>query len=336
MPPTFELQGHRGARGLKPENTLPSFEVALDLGVTSIETDVHLTRDGVPVLYHDERISARLCRLRRGQPAPDPATEPLVSSLRLAELGCYRANRNPDRRRFPDQTGTVTRLAHSFTQRGCDPYSPPTLANLFALADLYWGHGDFFGKEEAQCRRAGRVIFDLELKRVPSRPEIIGDDFALWADKFLEWAQVPYRPKMIDRDDFERMGRGLLEWRVIEAARSSGKDRRTRVRSFDHRALRVLKSLDPELPTAVLIAETAPVDPVALAKSAGADTYCPDYRFLDAAQVRACHAGGVRVLPWTVNDEADWLRLIDMGVDGITTDHPDRLAELLRSRGIEY
>ena len=45
---TFELQGHRGARGLKPENTLPSFEVALDCGVTSLETDVHLTRDGVP------------------------------------------------------------------------------------------------------------------------------------------------------------------------------------------------------------------------------------------------------------------------------------------------
>src|SRR5947208_187845 len=79
-----------------------------------------------------------------------------------------------------------------------------------------------------------------------------------------------------------------------------------------------------------------PPTPAGLAKSAGADTYCPDYRFLDAAQVRACHAAGVRVLPWTVNDEADWLRLLDWGVDGITTDYPDRLAEVLRRRGIAF
>src|SRR6516225_5782720 len=48
----FELQGHRGARGLKSENTLPAFEVAFDLLVSSIETDVHLTADSVPVLFH--------------------------------------------------------------------------------------------------------------------------------------------------------------------------------------------------------------------------------------------------------------------------------------------
>src|SRR5271166_5116502 len=62
MSRSFVLQGHRGARGLKPENTLPSFEVALDLGVSSIETDVHLTRDGVPILCHDPEVSGRLCR----------------------------------------------------------------------------------------------------------------------------------------------------------------------------------------------------------------------------------------------------------------------------------
>src|SRR5262249_10549099 len=51
--PKFDLQGHRGARGLKPENTLPSFEAAIDAGATTIETDLHRTRDGVPVLVHD-------------------------------------------------------------------------------------------------------------------------------------------------------------------------------------------------------------------------------------------------------------------------------------------
>src|ERR1043166_3498370 len=73
MPARFDLQGHRGARGLKPENTLPSFEVAFDSGVSTVETDVHLTRDGVPVLFHDGTVSERLCRLVPGSAAPDPA-----------------------------------------------------------------------------------------------------------------------------------------------------------------------------------------------------------------------------------------------------------------------
>jgi glycerophosphoryl diester phosphodiesterase len=297
--PTFELQGHRGARGLKPENTLPSFEVALDIGVTSIETDVHLTRDGVPVIFHDATISPRLCRLRPGQASPDPATLPLVSSLTLAELRGYLADCNPDCQRFPTQDRTVTRMAELFArQHAMDPYTPLTLEELLRFATSHPKHGE-------------RVIFDLELKRVPYHPQVIGDDFD---------GEAP----------------GLLEQRVVDLVWKAGVQERTRVRSFDHRSVRAVRRHEAEMTTAVLIAETAPIDPASLAKSAGADTYCPDYRFLDAAQVRACHASGVRVLPWTVNDEADWLRLIDWGVDGITTDFPDRLAAVLRSRGIDF
>src|SRR5438552_6993693 len=100
---SFDLQGHRGARGLKPENTLPSFEVALDLGVTSIETDVHLTRDGLPLLIHDAAIHSGLCRLLPGSTAPDPVSRPLVRTLTVAELRGYRADQNPDVERFAHQ-----------------------------------------------------------------------------------------------------------------------------------------------------------------------------------------------------------------------------------------
>jgi glycerophosphoryl diester phosphodiesterase len=49
----IEIVGHRGAAGVAPENTLPSFEAAWSAGVAWVETDVRLTRDGVPVLLHD-------------------------------------------------------------------------------------------------------------------------------------------------------------------------------------------------------------------------------------------------------------------------------------------
>src|ERR1700676_374017 len=81
----IDLQGHRGARGLRPENTLPSFEAAFDVGVTSVETDLHLTRDNVVVLSHDPFLSDRLCRTL----SPDAVAlvpQPAVSALTLAQI----------------------------------------------------------------------------------------------------------------------------------------------------------------------------------------------------------------------------------------------------------
>jgi glycerophosphoryl diester phosphodiesterase len=50
---SVQIAGHRGAAGIAPENTLPSFEAAWAAGVAWVETDVRLTRDGVPILLHD-------------------------------------------------------------------------------------------------------------------------------------------------------------------------------------------------------------------------------------------------------------------------------------------
>jgi glycerophosphoryl diester phosphodiesterase len=67
-----------------------------------------------------------------------------------------------------------------------------------------------------------------------------------------------------------------------------------------------------------------------MVRAAGADTYCPDYRFLDESLVRRLHAAGIRVLPYTVNHPNDWSKLLSWGIDGITTDYPDQLASFLR------
>jgi glycerophosphoryl diester phosphodiesterase len=310
---TFDLQGHRGARGLKPENTLPSFEAALDAGVGSIETDLQLTADGVPVLLHDATVSERLCRTIPGRSVPDPALRPRLRSLALAELRGYRADRNPDPARFPGQDAEVTPVAALFAAaRGIDPYTPPTLEELFAFVAAYGGDlGAEAGKSVWQRERAGRLRFDLELKRVPGRPEVIGDGY-------------------------DGGGPALLEERVGQAVRRAGLVQRCSVRSFDHRCVRDVRRLEPSLETGVLVTGTAPVDPAALARAAGASVYCPDVEFLDELQVRHLQAAGVRVLPWTVNDPADWLRVLEWGVDGLTTDYPDRLAEWLRLRGVDF
>jgi glycerophosphoryl diester phosphodiesterase len=313
MAQPFELQGHRGARGRKPENTLPSFEAALDVGATSVETDLHLTRDGALVLVHDAVLSSSLYRLRERGAAPDPAHRPLVSTLTLAQLRCYRGDRNPDPARFPDQDAAATPLARWYAdQQDLDPFGPPTLADLFAFVEAYAGPpGEEAGKTAAQRTKARRFRFDLELKRVPFYPAVTGDEF-------------------------DGTHAGLLEQTLVEQVRAAGMVGRTAVRSFDHRCVRVLRQLEPRLTAGVLVAETAPVAPSQLARQADAQFYCPSFQYLDAEQVRQLHGEGIRILPWTVNEPDAWLRLLDWGVDGITTDFPDRLAELLQERLITF
>lgn len=313
MSPLFNLQGHRGARALQPENTLPSFEAALDAGVSSIETDVHLTCDGVAVLCHDPLLCDPPCSLLRPESAASSAMPPLLSRLSLTELRSYRADGNPDPSRFPDQSATVTPLATLFAkQHGLHPYGIPTLAELLQFAAAYAGElGAQAGKPPMQRQRAQSVIFDLELKRVPFHPETINDRYDGTAPR-------------------------LLEERIVETVRQAGVVSRTMVRSFDHRCIRMLRQMEPGLTGAVLLAETAPVAPAELLERADAQVYCPGYLFLDEAIVRQVHSAGARVLPWTVNQPQHWQRLLDWGVDGITTDVPHRLAHYLGERGIEF
>jgi glycerophosphoryl diester phosphodiesterase len=309
----FDLQGHRGARGLKPENTLPAFEAALDLGVTSIETDIHLTRDGVPILMHEPRLSETHCRLADDDGSFSLAEYPLISALNLVQLRCCRADRNPDARRFPGQDASVTPLAQWFAdQHDFDPYSPPALTDLFAFVDAYAGAaGAAAGKTDAQREKAARLRFDLELKRVPFYPGLINDGYT---------GEAPAR----------------LEQQIVAAVRAAKVVERTIVRSFDHRCVEFLRQIEQGLGGAVLTAYTAPVSLSDLTQSADASVYCPSFEFLDAAQVREAHATGVKVLPWTVNEPGDWDKLLAWGVDGITTDYPDRLATWLRESKIAF
>jgi glycerophosphoryl diester phosphodiesterase len=302
MQPTFDLQGHRGARGLKPENTLSSFEAALDAGVSSIETDLHLTGDDEVVLCHDPILSPAIF-------GPLDST-PAVRRLTLRELRRYRAMGNPDPARFPTQDNEPTPLAMLYAQKhGFDPWAVPTLLDLFRFAEDYAGtDGERVGKSVPQRRQASQVRFDLELKRVPFFPESIGDGF------------TGHSP-------------GLLEQQIAEIVRAAKMVERTMVRSFDHRSVLMMRRLEPGLTGAVLAAHTAFVSPDELLRRADAQVYCPDYFFLDEDQVRRVHEADGRVIPWTVNDRAHQERLLAWRVDGMTTDYPDRLALLLKERG---
>src|SRR5512134_4079397 len=87
----FDLQGHRGARGHAPENTLPGFERALAIGVDTLELDVGVTRDDVVVVHHDRRLNPDIARGPDGRWIEAPG--PLLRELRFEELQRYDVGR---------------------------------------------------------------------------------------------------------------------------------------------------------------------------------------------------------------------------------------------------
>lgn len=297
----FDLQGHRGARGLAPENTLAAFRTALGIGVTTLESDLAMTRDGVLVLAHDPRLNPDLVRGPDGAwlAAPGPA----IHSLSLAELKRYDIGRvNP-----------ASRYAESWReQKAADGERFPTLDELFALAQAS-------GKP---------VRFNLETKITPG-----------------SGAETP------DPATFAR--------ELVAALRKAGVAQRTTIQSFDWRTLVEARRLAPDIATACLtiVAETmntvlpgpAGASPwhaglraadhggslPRTVKAAGCDTWSMFWRNLTPELAAEARALGLKLVPWTVNDPKEMARLLDLGVDGIITDYPDRLRKVMADRGMK-
>jgi glycerophosphoryl diester phosphodiesterase len=159
----IDVQGHRGARGLLPENTLPAFQRALELGVDTLELDCGITKDGVVVVHHDRRLNPDVARGPDGKWVTSPS--PTIRSLTYAELQRYDVGRlrpgSEYARRFRQQTPV-------------DGTRIPKLADLFALAGN------------------SKVGFNIETKLLPTHAEETAgpEEFARALYKEIQKAKV--------------------------------------------------------------------------------------------------------------------------------------------------
>ncbi len=91
---TMHVQGHRGNRGLRPENSLPAFATAIEAGADVLELDLLVSKDGKLIIHHDYTVNQKLCTYLDGTPVSNPA---LIRSLTLSEikqLDCGRKKRS--------------------------------------------------------------------------------------------------------------------------------------------------------------------------------------------------------------------------------------------------
>ena len=233
---------HRGASGDRPENTLPAFEEAIAQGADMIETDLHLSRDGVVVIHHDAGLE------------------------RLGGTGEIR-----DR--------TASELAALDAAPGAaDSLQIPT------LLDVLEGFAE-------------RIDWNLELK--------VG-------------LEAPYDG---------------IEERVLGEVEARGLLRRVIFSCFDDGVLERVRSASREARVGVLVSPRAPQDIFGRAERVGAEAIHPHTFLINDALVAEAHARGLAVYPYTANDPAEMSGLLDAGVDGVITNFPRVLGDLLGARG---
>lgn len=158
--PAFDLQGHRGARGLFPENTLEGFRAALAIGVHTFELDVGLTADGVAVVHHDPALNPDIARGPDGAWVTPPG--PLLRDLSFAALARYDVGRlrpgSPTAARHPAQQphdgARIPRLADVLRidpavrfnlEMKTDPLHPGRTPDACVLADAVMAEVDAAG-----------------------------------------------------------------------------------------------------------------------------------------------------------------------------------------------
>jgi glycerophosphoryl diester phosphodiesterase len=293
------------------ESTLPAVAHALELGVSTIELDIQITEDGEAVVTHDRRISDRKCQDTAPVVAGDPEfpyVGKYINTLTLAQVrtldcGSLTLPEFPGQQAFPGER-------------------MPRLREVFALVHRYNAYG---------------VTLNIETKVEAGAPS-----------------------ETAPREEFVRV--------AVKEIRRARMLRQVTIQSFDWGALMRTREVEPRLPIIALtnrdFLQTGQPgaspwlggididdfggDPLAAIASFGADAFSPVHGFpqngkvtdpgyepyVTADMVAAAHARGIRVVPWTVDDEATMHKLIDDGVDGLITDYPDRLRSVMAGRGL--
>ena len=294
----FDVQGHRGARGLAPENTLAAFRAALAAGVDTVESDMAVTRDGVIVMAHDSHLNPQIVRQADGRWI-DPPGAP-IRSLTLAQLRTYDVGRlRPEgdyARQWP-------------RQQPADGERIPTLSELIELV-------------KAQPRR---VALNLETKITPTSGEDVVAP-AEFARRVVDAVRAAGLQSSVTIQSFD--------WRTLLEVRRLAPEIATACLTIEtERSSTVRPGPDGASPwhAGLKAADHAGSVP-RLVAAAGCSTWSMFWRDLTEPRVREARALGLKVLPWTVNETADMSRLIGWGVDGLITDYPDRLIELRRAR----
>ncbi len=296
----LDIQGHRGARGLAPENTLPAFAKALALGVSTLELDCAITRDGVVVVAHDPALNPDITRGPDGKWLQQ--TGPAIRSLTFQELQRYDVGRlNPSNayaKRWPEQ-------------KPVDGTRIPRLADVIALV-----------------KKSGNetIRFNIETKISPLEPtQTTGpEDFVRKLISAVRSAGMA-----------ERTAIQSFDWRTLQIVQKEAPEIPTVYLTVEKGFMDSIQADQTSSPwTAGFHVSRYGGSIPRMVKAAGGAVWSPYYAETTREQVKEAQSLGLKVVVWTVNGPADMRRMIEWGVDGIISDRPDLLRQVAGEKGV--
>ncbi len=298
----IDLQGHRGARGLLPENTLAAFERAIQLGVTTLELDVVATKDDVLVISHNSALNPDITRDPQGRFISAPT--PLINSLNYQELATYDVGR----------LDNWSRYARNFpAQSAVDGQKIPRLRDLFELVKSLGNTS---------------IKFAIETKVTPTHPENTPSP---------EHVVQLVLKEIADNNMGDRVQILSFDWRTLQHVQRLSPGTPTvyitaQLPELDN--LMIRSGQDSPWTAGFQYKQYGSV--AKMIKAAGGTHWSVFWRDLDAETVQEAQQLGIKVVAWTVNDRSAMNKMIDLGVDGLVTDRPDIAIEVLKLRKISW
>ncbi|MEL6658404.1 MAG: glycerophosphodiester phosphodiesterase family protein [Bacteroidota bacterium] len=271
--PDFDWQGHRGARGLLPENTVPAFLRALEFPkVTTLELDLAVSKDRELIVSHEPWMSALIC----SHPDGSAVTEEEEKNLRIFEMTTAQVQAFDC-----GQRGNT-----NFPGQAAQALYKPTLTEVVEAAE-----------EKAKALDRPLPFYNIEIKSLPEYDGLFTPEPSTFAALLIR--------------ELTRLG-------IVE---------RTTVQSFDIRSLQAMKEQAPKQRLAYLIANRNSLETNMELLGFTPDIYSPYFLLCTPDLVDSLHQQNMQLIPWTVNETEQMNDLIEMGVDGIITDYPNRIPE---------
>ena len=238
----FVVSAHRGGRGLRPENTLPSFESGLDQLATELETDTGVSTDHVSLIWHDQFYNPASCRKADGTPYTMESRVYLrdISSANAQKIFvCDKLHFGPDQNN--DLELSPVSVAFAKGEGMPNPYAPTYVSQLFRFVRFYvdyYEHGP--GKQAPQAREraanARTVRFNIETKILPDRlPAAVAGAQDTDVPKDL------FDNHTVDPQAFVNALAGIITRERME--------KRVAVQSFDFRTLQLIEEQYPKIQT---------------------------------------------------------------------------------------
>ena len=295
-PGFIKIYGHRGARGVLPENTLESFKYLFENNIRAYETDILISKDHIPVITHDFKLDPSYTKDVNGNWIDDENIK--IIDLTYEEILKY-------------DVGTLNKLSKYgrkfINQKSLDNQKIPKLSDLLKLSS---------------DRDFDDLLINLEFKSTPIEEGLTPSPEEMVKIVIDEVGRSNLSDKIIYSS---------FDWRVLREIKE--RDPKIPRAHLTSGAKGKIYDKSPWLDFTPLHSE---VELPKLIKALGGSAWHPNYKDVNKEIIEISRNEGLPVNVWTVNKEQDMLRMIDYGVDGIMTDYPLKLKELCDKENINW